>query len=218
MSQNRSGGSKLSSYCPGRSAMRVLAARAASGVRALFARLHRPSPAGTKQGQAHGVVVAVVEGEPGDGSIDTDHPGAQQRALAEASGGGDEGHLVAGRRSGIQRVDQARAWHKPGRNRGDVEFALQEPEVLIAAGGGRGQMLSPWWASRRLGLRGEDARILLWLAREVKRAGGFRILDAMGCAFAERARPVTVLVSFSSSVYNGRGLASSFCPASITQK
>ena len=79
--------------------------------------------------------------------------------LRSTGNGGDEGHLVAGRRSGIQRVDQARAWHKPGRNRGDVEFGRQEPEVLIGGGGGRSHVLSPWWASRRLGLRGQDVAV-----------------------------------------------------------
>jgi len=57
---------------------------------------------------ARQVIVALVQRDSGDGSSATTDPFAQQRGLAKAGRGGDEGELTV--KPCIQLLNQARAW------------------------------------------------------------------------------------------------------------
>jgi hypothetical protein len=70
--------------------------------------------------KARGVVVPLVQRQPGDGSIGTGGPFAEKRGLAEAGWGGDEGQPAVD--ALFQTLDQTRSKNHPGPGRGDVEL------------------------------------------------------------------------------------------------
>jgi len=81
--------------------------------------------------KARGRAVRCVQRKPGDANpsfarLATGEPFADQRGLAEAGGGRDEGQFVAGRETLVQPLDQPGARDHLGSRWGDIEFGGQD--------------------------------------------------------------------------------------------
>jgi len=81
--------------------------------------------------KARGRAVRCVQRKPGDANpsfarLATGEPFADQRGLAEAGGGRDEGQFVAGRETLVQPLDQPGARDHLGSRWGDIEFRRQD--------------------------------------------------------------------------------------------
>ena len=70
------------------------------------------------------IVVPLIQREPGDGTLAAVDPFAQQRGLAEACRGGDEGELAV--QASVQPLEQARARDEVGSGWRNIELGLQQ--------------------------------------------------------------------------------------------
>ncbi len=75
--------------------------------------------------KAGGVVIPFVQRQPGDRSLATSDPFADQRGFAKAGGGRDEGQFTARRQALVQPLDQAGAGDNFGRGGGIYSFVAK---------------------------------------------------------------------------------------------